>query len=62
MYCEDWVRFSQDRDQWRTLVNAVMNLLAAQNCGNVITIELLASKEKDLLCITSWLFHTLIMH
>jgi hypothetical protein len=25
--CEDWIGLAQDRDRWRTLVSAVMNLL-----------------------------------
>jgi hypothetical protein len=29
----DWIDLSQDRDQWRALVNTVMNLLAPQNVG-----------------------------
>ena len=24
--CMDWIRLAQDRDRWRTLVSAVMNL------------------------------------
>jgi hypothetical protein len=24
--CGDWMEFAQDRDRWRTLVSAVMNL------------------------------------
>jgi hypothetical protein len=25
-YCMDWIDLAQDRDQWRALVNTVMNL------------------------------------
>jgi hypothetical protein len=30
----DWTELSQDRDQWRTLVNTVMNIRVPLNVGN----------------------------
>ena len=33
----DWIRLVQDRDRWRTLVSAVMNLLVPWNVGNFLT-------------------------
>ena len=33
----DWIGLTQDRDRWRTLVSAVMNLPVPRNAGNFLT-------------------------
>jgi len=33
----DWIGLAQDRDRWRTLVSAVMNLWVQRNVGNFLT-------------------------
>ena len=32
-----WIDLAQDRDNWWTLVDAVMNLRVTQNVGNFLT-------------------------
>jgi len=32
----DWNDVAQDRDRWRTLTNAVMNLRVSENVGNFL--------------------------
>jgi hypothetical protein len=33
----DWIDMAQDRDKWRALLSAVMNLWIPQNAGNFLT-------------------------
>jgi hypothetical protein len=33
----DWIDMAQDRDQWRAILNTVLNLLLPQNAGKFLS-------------------------
>jgi CRISPR/Cas system-associated protein Cas7 (RAMP superfamily) len=37
MWSTDWIELARDRERWRALLSAVMNLRVPQNTGNFLT-------------------------
>jgi hypothetical protein len=35
--CVDWIHLAQDTDQWRAVVNTVMNLHVPKEAGDFLT-------------------------
>jgi hypothetical protein len=44
----DWIDLAQDRDQWKALVNMVMNLRVHKMLGNSSVAERLAASQEGL--------------
>jgi hypothetical protein len=53
----DWIDLAHDRHQWRTLVNAVMNLRVPQNAGKFLsscTIDSLSRRAQLHECVSEY--------
>jgi hypothetical protein len=49
----DWIHLAQDRDQWRTLVNTVMNIWVPQNVGKFLSSWQPAASQEGLISMES---------
>ena len=48
----DWIWLAQDRDRWRTLVSAVMNLRVSWNAGNISLFTIKVLQEIEYLALS----------
>jgi hypothetical protein len=50
----DWIDLAQNRDQWRALVNTVMNLWVPQNVGKFLSFSRRAQLHEVSISVLIW--------